>query len=212
MTAAIQTKGRGRRGNNWKSPRGGLWFSILLRPRISPDKTLLLQFLAGIATREALQNATGLRIMLKWPNDIATENGKLGGILVESKIQADRLVFAVVGIGINVNLHKSQLPTGATSIQLASGRRYDLSDLLNVIIRHMKSRIHMLEEPKAIMNEWWEHCIHRPPQIIVTTENDTLTGISRGINEDGALIIETEDHRTHRVNEGNLRLLDNYKR
>ena len=210
-TAAIQTKGRGRRGNRWESPKGGLWFSILLRPGISPDKTPLLQFLAGIAAREALQNATGLRIMLKWPNDLVTENGKLGGILVESKIQADRLVFAVVGAGINVNLRRSQLPIGATSIQLATGRRYDLHDLLNMIIRRMKSKIRMLDDPKSIMKEWWDHCIHRPPQVIVTTENDTLAGISRGIDDDGALIIETEDHRTHKVNEGSLRLLDDSK-
>lgn len=208
-TAAIQTKGRGRRGNSWESPKGGLWFSILLRPGISPNKTPLVQFLAGIAAREALHHATGLRIMLKWPNDLVTQDGKLGGILVESKIQADRLVFAVVGIGINVNLRRSQLPSGATSIQLATRRQYDLENLLKVIIQRAKSKIPMLDDPKLIMNEWWEHCIHRPPQVIVTTENDTLAGISRGIDEDGALIIETEDHRTHKVNEGSLRLLDN---
>ena len=77
------------------------------------------------------------------------------------------------------------------------------------MIRHMKSKITRLEDPKSIMNEWWEHCIHRSLPVIVTAENNTLTGISRGIDEDGALIIETEDHRTHRVNEGSLRLLDN---
>lgn len=139
------------------------------------------------------------------------QDGKLGGILIESKIQADRLVFAVVGTGINVNLRRSQLPSTATSIQLATGRRYDLHDLLTLIIQRMKSKIRMLDDPKSIMSEWWEYCIHRPPQVIVTTEDDTLVGISRGIDDDGSLIIETEDHRTHKVNEGNLRLLDNSK-
>lgn len=140
-----------------------------------------------------------------------TGNGKLGGILVETKIQANRLVFVVVGIGINVNLRRVQLPMGATSIQLATGRRYDLDELLNLIVQRMKSKIRLLDRPESILKEWWEHCIHRPLQVIVTTENDTLAGISRGIAENGALIIETEDHQTHRVNEGSLRILNDYK-
>jgi len=85
VVADVQTKGRGRGRNKWESPKGGLWFSIVLKPKVSSPRLPLLQFLAAIATRQALENETGLSVRLKWPNDIVLRNAKLGGILVEFK-------------------------------------------------------------------------------------------------------------------------------
>ena len=206
--ADVQTKGKGRGRNKWESPKGGLWFSILLRPDLPSPRLHLLQFLAAIATRKAIENETGLSVMLKWPNDLVLENAKLGGILIESKTLGEAISFAIVGIGLNINQSKGQLPPGAISIGLVSGKQYDLRILLKAILDQIKSSLDDLDRPSKIMNEWWRNCIHRPLRVRVTLPEDTVTGISRAIDEDGGLLIETDDRRIRKVNEGSLRILN----
>src|SRR2546427_5763252 len=95
IVADVQTKGRGRGRKKWESPKGGLWFSILLRPNVPSAKLPLLQFLAAIATRKALENETSLSVKLKWPNDLVLGSAKLGGILIESKTLGDSVSFEI---------------------------------------------------------------------------------------------------------------------
>src|SRR5260370_36590900 len=139
VVADAQTKGRGRRGRRWESPKGGLWFSILLRPNVPSPKLPLLQFLAAVATRQALENETGVSVKLKWPNDLVLGNAKLGGILIESKTLADRISFAILGIGLNINQSKAQLPVEAISLRLVSGKQHDHRLLLRAILDQMRS-------------------------------------------------------------------------
>jgi BirA family transcriptional regulator, biotin operon repressor / biotin---[acetyl-CoA-carboxylase] ligase len=207
VVADVQTKGRGRGRKKWESPKGGLWFSILLRPRIPTPRLPLLQFLAAIATRQALENKTGVSVKLKWPNDLVLANAKLGGILIESKTLADRISFAILGIGLNINQSKAQLPPGAVSLRLVSGKQHDLRLLLRAILDQMRWSYDDLGNPSKIMEEWWRNCIHRPLRIQVTLANDTVTGISTAIDEDGSLLIETDDRGVRRLNEGSLRIL-----
>src|SRR5690348_6233842 len=148
--ADIQTKGRGRGRNRWDSPKGGLWFSVLLRPKIQTPKLPLLQFLAAVATRTALEEATGLSVRLKWPNDLVIGNSKLGGILLESKTQGDSVLFVILGIGLNINQSKDLLPPGATSLRLESGERYNLLLLLRTILDEMRSSYDDLDTSKLM--------------------------------------------------------------
>jgi BirA family biotin operon repressor/biotin-[acetyl-CoA-carboxylase] ligase len=208
VVADAQTKGRGRGGNKWESPNGGLWFSIILRPDAPSPIFPLLQFLAANATRQALEEQTGLSLKLKWPNDLLLGNAKLGGILIESKSLRDRVSFAILGIGLNINQRKSQLPSGATSLHLISGKRYDLRLILRAVLNQLKSGYDDMEHPSKIMEEWWRNCIHRPLRVQVTLPKDTVTGISRAIDEEGSLLIETDDHKIRKVNEGSLRILN----
>ncbi len=106
VVAEVQTSGRGRAGKRWESRKGGLWFSVILRPRLSVGSISLLQFLASNATMRALTGKPGLRVWTKWPNDLIVETGKLAGILVDSRSKGDSVSFAVVGIGLNVNQGK----------------------------------------------------------------------------------------------------------
>jgi len=207
VVADTQTSGRGRHRKRWESPRGGLWFSILLRPDISSNRVALLQFLSANATRQALEDETDVHVRLKWPNDLVIESGKLGGILIESKTIGDRVSFVVVGIGLNVNLRKTQLPTGAVSLFATTGTKYDLRRLLKTIADQTMSKYDEIDKPSSILEEWWHNCIHRPLQVQVTHQERTVTGITRGIDEDGSLILETEDGRTQKMREGTLRVL-----
>ncbi len=208
MVADVQTKGRGRGGNKWESPKGGLWFSILLRPNLLSQRLLLLQFLAATATRKAIEDETGLKVMLKWPNDLVLGNAKLGGILIESKTQEEKVSFAILGIGLNVNQGKDQLPSGATSMRLVSGKQHDLRVLLRAILDQIRSSFDDLNHPSKIMDEWWRSCIHRPLRVQATLPKDTVTGISRAIDEEGSLLIETDDHKIRKVKEGSLSVLN----
>lgn len=208
VVADVQTRGRGRGRKKWDSPKGGLWFSILLRPRIPSPRLPMLQFLAAVATRQAIENETGLNAKLKWPNDLVLGTAKLGGILIESKTLGDNVSFAILGIGLNVNQTQPQLPQGAVSLRLVSRKQYELRSLLGAILEQIRSSFNDLNHPSRIMEEWWRNCIHRPLRIQVTLGNDAVTGISAAIEEDGSLLIETDDRRIRRVNEGSLRILD----
>jgi len=168
----------------------------------------LLQFLAAIATQQALENETGLSVRLKWPNDLVLANAKLGGILVESKTIGESVTFAILGIGLNINQSKAQLPPRATSLRLVSRKQHDLPLLLRAILDQIRSSLDDLNDPSKIMDDWWRNCIHRPLRVQVTLPEDTVTGISRAIDEDGSLLIETDDHRIRRVKEGSLRILN----
>ncbi len=208
VVADVQTKGRGRGRKKWESPKGGLWFSIILRPKVATPQLPLLQFRAAVTTRQALEQETGLGVKLKWPNDLVLGNSKLGGILIESKTQGDRVRFAILGIGLNINQDKTQLPPGAISLRLLSGRKHDLRLILRTILDQIRSTYNDLDNPSKIMEDWWHNCIHRPLKIQVTISKGTVTGISRGVDDDGALLIETEDHKIQKVNEGSLRILN----
>jgi BirA family transcriptional regulator, biotin operon repressor / biotin---[acetyl-CoA-carboxylase] ligase len=204
-----QTEGRGRSGNKWESPKGGLWFSILLRPNVVSSKLPLLQFLIANSTRQALEDETGLPVKLKWPNDIFLNGQKLGGILIESKTQGDRISFVVVGIGLNINLSQNRIPSDATSLLDQTGIRYDGSHILNATVDQSKSRYKDLNEPgpARILEDWWLHCVHRLARVQVTNDGRTISGVTTAVGEDGSLLIRTDDDRIERVTEGSLTLL-----
>ena len=190
------------------SPNGGLWLSIVLRPNLPSSRLHFLQYLAATATRKATENETGLSVMLKWPNDLVLGNAKLGGILIESKTQGERVSFAILGIGLNVNQGKAQLPSGATSLHIISGKKYDLSLLLRPILNQLRWRYDDLDQPSKVVEDWWRNCIHRPLRVQVTLPKDIVTGITRSVAEDGSLMIETDDHKIRKVTEGSLRILN----
>ncbi|HYY92468.1 MAG TPA: biotin--[acetyl-CoA-carboxylase] ligase [Candidatus Dormibacteraeota bacterium] len=210
VLAEEQTKGRGRRGKKWESPRGGLWFSIIVRPPGSASKLPILQFMAANAARAAIQDTTKVHVRLKWPNDLVTDDGKLGGILVESKTIGERIEFGIIGIGINTNQKDTSLPPGAVSLLSESGRRHERLRVMRAIVTQIRLRFPSLNTPSKIMSEWWTSCTHRPPTTVqVQSRTHTFTGTTRGIDQDGTLLLETDDHQIRRISEGSLRIMDN---
>jgi biotin-(acetyl-CoA carboxylase) ligase len=110
---------------------------------------------------------------------------------------------------LNVNQRQPQLPTGAVSLSTTTGAEYDLRRLLKAVLDQTKSKYDEMEEPSSILEEWWHNCIHRPPRVQVRLQKRAVTGITRGIDQNGSLILETEDYRTLKLSEGTLRVLDN---
>ena len=118
VVAESQTKGRGRLGRSWFSPKyKGIYFSLLLRPAILPEYSPVLTILIAVSMAEAVKEITGLDIQIKWPNDLFLNNKKLGGILTEMNAEADKINFMVMGVGLNVNNDKKSLVSGCFGLK-----------------------------------------------------------------------------------------------
>ncbi|MCX6910748.1 MAG: biotin--[acetyl-CoA-carboxylase] ligase, partial [Verrucomicrobia bacterium] len=109
--AESQTRGRGRMGRSWASPRGkGLWFSTLLRPKLSLSSVARLTIAASVAIVRAIREQTGLAAEIKWPNDIFIAGRKCAGILAELRTELDAIKFVILGIGLDVNCDAGDFP------------------------------------------------------------------------------------------------------
>ncbi|MEO6785163.1 MAG: biotin--[acetyl-CoA-carboxylase] ligase [Chthoniobacteraceae bacterium] len=142
--AERQTAGRGRFGRRWDSaPHAGLWFSLLLRPEFPTQFWPRLTTWAGVCVAAAVENATDLRAQLKWPNDILVGGKKVAGILTECSSDAARGMFAVVGIGLNVNhtAMPAELAIRAASLRQLTGRPLDRSALAAAIVTELAARL-----------------------------------------------------------------------
>jgi BirA family transcriptional regulator, biotin operon repressor / biotin---[acetyl-CoA-carboxylase] ligase len=189
----VQTQGRGRSGQTWESPKGGLWFSIVLRPRIPADRIPLLQFLFANALRIGIQEVYGVQSEVKWPNDLVVNWRKLAGILIETKTSGPILSYAIVGIGLNVNITAEGLPTGATSIFEIRKRRFSLEETLESVLTILARHYETLRYEKAVMADWWRVCAHRMKPVMINTGSGRVHGKCVGINPDGSIIIQTVD-------------------
>ncbi|MCK5180297.1 MAG: biotin--[acetyl-CoA-carboxylase] ligase, partial [Candidatus Omnitrophica bacterium] len=139
VCAESQTKGKGRLGRNWVSPKGkGIYMSVILRPRLMPADLTPLTLLCAVAVCEAAGKFCDGQAKIKWPNDILVHNKKLAGILTESSAEMDRVRFVVVGIGINANAPLSQLPENYTSIKNETGQKVSRVVLMQEILRSLE--------------------------------------------------------------------------
>jgi len=205
IVSEVQTRGRGRSGRNWNSPKGGLWFSLIIRPNIPLDRIPLLQFWVANALRKGIEEVYGVQSEVKWPNDLVVNWKKLAGILIETKTSGPELVYAIAGIGLNVNLTAEEMPTGATSIFLARKKRFSLEKTLSSILTVLEGHHKTLSDEKAVVADWWEHCAHREKLVIIETSNGRVRGKSVGVNLDGSIIVQT-DQGSVAVPDGTLRL------
>jgi BirA family biotin operon repressor/biotin-[acetyl-CoA-carboxylase] ligase len=171
-----------------------------------------IQMLAAVAVVRALRIAVKVKgrgkVGVKWPNDIVVGGRKLGGILVETKTVANALLFAVVGVGINVNQSEGSLPDGAVSLQTFTGREGNLQLLLRLILHEFESKYGDLQSPSKLVSEWWTHCVHKMKNVRIDGPERTAAGVNRGITRDGVLLVETLPGHLVRVSEGTLRMLD----
>jgi BirA family transcriptional regulator, biotin operon repressor / biotin---[acetyl-CoA-carboxylase] ligase len=209
VVADQQTAGRGRRGRAWFSPPGsGLYVSVVLAPasaRIDPLRaTMLLTLATGVALAEGIDAATGLFVSLKWPNDLLVSRRKVAGILAEA---AGRHV--VVGYGINVAsaAFPPELGDRATSLESELGRPVDRDHVLVETLAALSSRYEDLLDGRfdAILDAWRRHApAASGARVTWTTMEGTQSGVTAGIDEQGALLVQVGD-RVERVVSGEVK-------
>ncbi|HLG51173.1 MAG TPA: biotin--[acetyl-CoA-carboxylase] ligase [Chloroflexota bacterium] len=197
--AEEQTAGRGQAGHRWVAPVGRcLLGSVLLRPPVPPSSLFLLTMLAATAAAAATSELSGLPIRLKWPNDLIGPRGKIGGILVETSILGERVEYAVVGIGINVNLPRRMLTAipGADSLQAAVGHRLNRNHLARALLRHLDARYSLLRGGRAaaIADEWRNRLGTLGRRVRLRRDGkEDIPLVAEGVTDDGALIVRAPD-------------------
>lgn len=200
-TAEVQEMGRGRRGRNWQSVSGkNLMFSMLLRPPLLPGEVQLLNLAAGLSLKNTLSTLCGLPAELKWPNDILCRGRKLCGILSESAGEAERIYYAVTGIGVNVNMTLEDIPgelgSIATSVLIESGKTWPRWKILVDFLDRFANAAGLLFSEggaEALLALYRKECDTIGREIKVICDNETVSGIASGISGQGALIVKTTD-------------------
>lgn len=138
VRAKGQTKGRGRMGRTWISPKNkGIYFSLILTPPNPLEDLYYLPVIFSLAVARALGHILALRIKL--PNDVVSGNRKICGILVEAKVAKKKADFVIAGIGININTGKEELPPKASSLYLETGIKYNIEDLFRKVVKEVIS-------------------------------------------------------------------------
>jgi BirA family transcriptional regulator, biotin operon repressor / biotin---[acetyl-CoA-carboxylase] ligase len=211
--AESQTKGRGRLGRRWLSPvRKGLWFSILLRPELRPQEATQLTVASATALRRAIQQQTGLRPGIKWPNDILAGGKKVAGILTELNAELDRVRYVVLGIGVDVNLGPGEFPPElrktATSLKIESGKTISRSELATAILRELDADYARISDGKftAVADEWEAHCQTIGRQVTIQIGDRKIRGRAESLDDDGALLLRTEHGHLERITGGDVTL------
>ena len=200
VLADEQTAGTGRLNRTWHSPHGGLYFSLLVRPMsIVASDTPLITLTVGIAVVKVLHSALGLEAKLKWPNDVLLDNRKVAGILVESAFIGNDVEYAVIGIGINANVTTSDFPkslrTSVTSLQEKRQQPIDLPRLFEYLVGQLEFWYLKLRDKgfKAIDPHYRRLCTTLGNQVTLDFEGKQVTGLAKGLNPDGSLIIQTAE-------------------
>lgn len=210
VVAEQQTAGRGRRGRSWFSPPGsGLYVSMVLDPSSATDPgraRQLLTLAVGVALSDAIEASTGLRADLKWPNDLYVGHKKLGGVLAEASNAT-----AIVGYGINVRpaAFPPELVDRATSIESELKRPIDRDALLAATLATIDTRYGDLLEGRfdAILDAWRRLAPGAHDARVEWTRGSTvMSGITNGIDCDGALIVRVGD-TIERIIAGEVRWL-----
>ena len=210
IVAREQTHGRGRLGRVWISPKdAGLYFSIVLRPRLETGAWPLISLMAALAVSDALRRAYGLQADLKWPNDVCVENRKLSGILSEA-LETEGSYAVIVGIGIN--LRREALPAElcelATSVESATDKRPSAEVVLRELIPAIDHHYSVLQGPdgdKKTIHEWRSRSSYAEgKRVRVSVVRETFEGVTRGLEPDGALRVETSAGEIRIVHAGDI--------
>lgn len=214
VIADTQTKGRGRFGRTWVSPPDvNIYFTVILRPSPPTNEAALITLMAAVAVVSAIQEYTGLKAGIKWPNDILINGKKTGGILSEMRSASGRISYLAVGIGINVNMSLNDLPEDvkalSTSLKIESGEPVDRVQLLGKIFAELERAYKILLQgnKRVLINDWIRLNSTLGSNVIVKNHDRIISGIAENINDNGELIIRLPSGGTETVTAGEVTIL-----
>jgi BirA family biotin operon repressor/biotin-[acetyl-CoA-carboxylase] ligase len=212
IVAREQTGGRGRLGRNWVSEKdAGIYFSIVLRPKVEMRFLPLVTLMSAVAVFETLKEH-GVDPDIKWPNDILVNDKKICGILAEI---TDTATGRAVMVGIGINLRASAFPPEiaetATSIEQETGKPARAEELLLSLTRCLSEYYEILcspDGPAEIRRSWAERSSYfESKHVRIVTANQTISGVTRGLEENGALRVETANGNIEIIHAGDVERL-----
>ncbi len=208
--ADYQAAGKGRRGRSWESPAGtNLYFSILLRPQILPEKAPMLTIVMAYSVAKAIQNLLRIEPQIKWPNDLILNQKKICGILTEMHLGNQKISHVVIGVGMNVNVtdFPKELEDKATSIYLETGRMVEREMLLYQVLKEFEKQYNLFLEKQDLgflQKAYNQILVNKGKEVLVLEPGHEYQGTALGINQSGELLVEKEDGAVEAVFAGEV--------
>lgn len=212
VIAETQTAGRGRLNREWFSPRGGLYFSVILRPSVSAKEAFGLVFVAGLAVAEVLHENYGLRVETKWPNDVLVDGKKICGILCEMGSTGEKVNYVIVGVGVNANVDvqkfSEELKMVATSLESVLGRKVRLEELFRACLERLDCVYEQFLKDglTSVLEKWKKYAGFLGKQVEVAADVGKLCGLALDVDCDGTLVLKLEDGVVRRIFVGDVYL------
>ena len=206
--AEFQSAGRGRLGRSWEVPEGtSVMMSILLRPKFEPQYAPTLTLVMGMAVAKAVKSL-GFDVSIKWPNDVVVSHKKICGILTEMGVRDGKIDYAVIGVGINVNIREfpEEMADKATSLYLESGREFDRSQLPGLVMEAFEEYYEKFAATCDLsgLKEEYESILANYNQPVRVLAKEPYEGVARGITDGGELLVEKTDGTIATVSAGEV--------
>jgi len=210
VIAGEQTEGRGRMKRTWLSPKGNIAFSVVLYPEVSYLPFLVV--IAALAVARSIEEITGLKTMIKWPNDILIGKKKAGGILIENEVKRKKVLYAIVGIGINTEVtpvKKESIAIPATCLKDELGGKVLRTNIIKHILQEMERLYLELPDSEPMMREWQDRMVTLGKSVRVYSNGTTLEGVAESVDATGALLLRYADGSSTTIVAGDVTLRDN---
>ena len=194
--AEFQSAGRGRLGRSWEVPEGtSVMMSILLRPKFEPQYAPTLTLVMGMAVAKAVKNL-GFDVSIKWPNDVVVSHKKICGILTEMGVRDGKIDYAVIGVGINVNIR--EFPE--------SGKEFDRSQIPGLVMEAFEEYYEKFAATCDLsgLKEEYESILANYNQPVRVLAKEPYEGVARGITDGGELLVEKTDGTIVAVSAGEV--------
>ena len=206
--AEFQSAGRGRLGRSWEVPEGtSVMMSILLRPKFEPQYAPTLTLVMGMAVAKAVKSL-GFDVSIKWPNDVVVSHKKICGILTEMGVRDGKIDYAVIGVGINVNIREfpDEMADKATSLYLESGREFDRSQIPGLVMEAFEEYYEKFAATCDLsgLKEEYESILANYNQPVRVLAKEPYEGVARGITDGGELLVEKTDGTIATVSAGEV--------
>ena len=213
IIAEKQTGGRGRSGRQWISPKGGIWFSIILHPKFDISNTTLFPIASSLALSIAIQKTCKISTELKWPNDLTIKGKKLAGMLIDASFESNKIENLVLGVGINFNVNVKEIEKvlkktpnfyGVSSLNDQKNKTSQI-ELIQSFLLELEKVYEELNnnQIKKIITEWTKRSSTIGKKVEMNTLNGKISGKAIKIDEDGGLIIK-DDEKTNKVFAGDI--------
>jgi BirA family biotin operon repressor/biotin-[acetyl-CoA-carboxylase] ligase len=192
VIAGRQKKGRGRLKRSWLSSEGGLYFTIVVRPKIPPVLSSRVNFAASMILAQTLRNMFNINAMVKWPNDVLVDGKKISGILSEMEAEIDRVSFISIGIGINVNNDPTPYEHMATSLKKILGKEVPRIEVLKAFLDHFEDAVNDADFDNVV-SEWKRYTETLNRHVRIVTAHEVFEGLAVDVDDNGALILKLAD-------------------
>ena len=210
VDADEQTAGKGRSGRHWTTPPGSaIAMSVLLRPRIAPERISMVTLVMGLAVAKAVRELYGLDALITWPNDVVVNGKKICGILTEMSAELMAVNYIVIGVGINSNMKEfpAEIRTTATSIALELGRDVSRARLIAEVMKHFETLYRSFLETSdlsGILSDYNAILVNIGRRVRVLEPGNEYSAQALGIDRNGRLLVRTDEGTVRDVYAGEV--------